>query len=109
MTTRTITHKHKTTKKILWQVTESIPDEVLVFCPSCKALDVVRFSGQGMIPTRKFTQQKDKVFHTCGSLIPCRFHRLGGRDQLTATRTSPRLPLSSHISRQKRTHLMARV
>ena len=109
MTTQMITHKRKAAKKVLWQVTDSIPDEVLVFCPSCKALDVVRFSGQGMIPTRKFTQQNDKVFHTCGSVIPCRFHRLGGRGQLTAARNTPPLPLSTRISGRKRVQSAARV
>ncbi len=109
MTTHTKTRKHKTVKKSLWNVTNSIPDEMLIFCPSCKALDVVRFSGQQIIPTRKFIQHDDKVFHTCGSNIPCRLHRQGGSNHLTIT-SNPRLPsIPSQIPRSGRTRVLVNV
>jgi hypothetical protein len=102
MPTKTISHKHKTAQKALWQVIDTIPDEVLVFCPACKALDVVRFNGQNLIPTRKFTQQDNKVFHACGTETPCRLHRLGGHSQIAAASDTVCSRLTSRVSRRNR-------
>ena len=47
-------------------------DEMVMFCPSCKAVQTVWFSNDKMIPTRKFSQYDGLIFHDCGSKIPCR-------------------------------------
>ena len=64
----------KRSRKPLWHVDDLTPRELLIFCPGCKALDVIRFSGQEWIPTRKFTQRSGSFFHDCGSAVPCRLH-----------------------------------
>lgn len=50
-------------------------NEVLVFCPSCKAFETLSFLGDSLINTRKFTQKERSIYHDCGSAVPCRlFH-----------------------------------
>lgn len=91
MTTRLASHKHKKVRKALWRVEPAVPNEVLIFCPGCKALEVVRFTGEGMIPTRRFTQEMDKVYHACGSGVPCRLHTLSGHRESAGGAVAGRL------------------
>jgi len=65
----------KTTNKALWLVNEPIR-EVVAFCPKCKAIETINFSGTGIIPTRKYIQKNGDVYHTCGSTVPCRLFSL---------------------------------
>jgi len=62
----------------MWHPDSLMPEELLIFCPACKALEVVQFSGHALIPTRKFAQKEDKVYHTCGSHVACRLHSSAG-------------------------------
>jgi len=71
--------RRKNAGRALWRVNDMLPNELLVFCPACKALEIVRFSGREMIPTRKFVQKANRVYHTCGSHVPCRLHSSTGR------------------------------
>ncbi len=56
-----------------------VESELLALCPACKALEVMRFSGPLMVPTRKFAQKADGVYHSCGAGVPCRLFRPGTR------------------------------
>jgi hypothetical protein len=47
-------------------------EEVMVFCPSCKALQTVWLNGDTLLPTVKFTQSGNHIYHNCGSALPCR-------------------------------------
>ena len=49
--------------------------EIVVFCPVCKALEVLSFNDGWLMETRKFTQIGDGVYHDCGSSEPCRLYR----------------------------------
>jgi hypothetical protein len=49
-------------------------EEVLAFCPSCKALQTVWLTGNTLMPTLKFTQVGTQVYHNCGSKEPCRLY-----------------------------------
>jgi hypothetical protein len=49
--------------------------EVVAFCPVCKALQTVWFTKGRLVPTRKFSQDGDQVYHDCGSKEPCRLYR----------------------------------
>ncbi len=49
-------------------------DEVVVFCPRCKALQTVQIIGKKLTPTRKFTQIGTDIFHDCGSTMPCKLY-----------------------------------
>jgi hypothetical protein len=73
--------KKKGNRRALWRVNDMIPRELLAFCPACKALDVLRFTGSEMVPTRKFEQRRGRVYHSCGSRLPCRLHSSIARDQ----------------------------
>ncbi len=54
--------------------------EVAVFCPSCKAFQTVWVSNARLMPTRKFIQEGNHIYHDCGSSQPCRlFPVWGGR------------------------------
>jgi len=57
-------------------VTESdtLPDEVMVFCPTCKAFETVWFTKGTLNQTRKFTQYGTHIYHDCGSNDPCRLY-----------------------------------
>ena len=48
--------------------------EAVAFCPRCKALLVLWFSGDKLMPTRKFSQDGREVYHDCGSSQPCRLY-----------------------------------
>lgn len=50
-------------------------DEVVAFCPACKAFQTLWFTGTRMTPTRKFSQHGEQVYHDCGSKEPCRLYR----------------------------------
>lgn len=47
-------------------------DEVVAFCPECKAFETLWFTGDVLVQTRKFTQDGARVYHDCGSEEPCR-------------------------------------
>ena len=49
-------------------------DEVVVFCPGCKAFQTVWFTNGNMMPTRKFRLQGGQIYHDCGSRAPCRLY-----------------------------------
>jgi hypothetical protein len=49
--------------------------ELVVFCPGCKALEVLWFANGHLIPTRKFIQIDGRVYHDCGFGEPCRLFR----------------------------------
>jgi hypothetical protein len=50
--------------------------DVVAFCPRCKTMETLSLNGEGMAPTRRFTQRANAVYHACGSEIPCRLHSL---------------------------------
>lgn len=50
-------------------------DEVMAFCPVCKAFQTLWFTKGRLTPTRKFSQYGDQVYHDCGSKEPCRLYR----------------------------------
>jgi hypothetical protein len=49
-------------------------DEVIVVCPKCKTLETLWFSSGFLVPTRKFRQYGNQVYHDCGSTEPCTFY-----------------------------------
>ncbi len=53
------------------------PDEVVAFCPCCKALETVWINGDSLLSTRKFTQIGSLVYHNCGSKHPCYLYYSG--------------------------------
>jgi hypothetical protein len=51
------------------------PEELMAFCPDCKAYQTIWFTNGKLTPTRKFSQRNDEVYHDCGSNKPCRLYR----------------------------------
>lgn len=52
--------------------------EVTVCCHGCKTFETLWFKGKTMVPTKKFSQRRDGIYHDCGA--PCRlFRQQGGR------------------------------
>jgi hypothetical protein len=49
-------------------------DEVIVVCSKCKTLETLWFSAGFLVPTRKFRQSGNQVYHDCGSAEPCCFY-----------------------------------
>jgi hypothetical protein len=49
-------------------------DEVIVVCPKCKTLETLWLSAGFLMPTRKFRQSGNQVYHDCGSNEPCTFY-----------------------------------
>ncbi|MGD0781085.1 MAG: hypothetical protein ABR954_09980 [Dehalococcoidales bacterium] len=49
-------------------------EELLAFCPGCKALQTVWLNGNTLMPTRKFTQVGSQIYHNCSSKEPCRLY-----------------------------------
>jgi hypothetical protein len=52
-------------------------EEAMAFCPHCKALQTVWLSGGVLMPTRKFYQIADHIYHDCGSGQPCHLYLNG--------------------------------
>ena len=71
-----LSHRRKKHYEAMLRVDDGFPEELLIFCPACKALDVIRFDRQTPIPTRKFAQRAGRVYHDCGSTEPCRLHMM---------------------------------
>ena len=55
--------------------TQAPIDDIVVFCPGCKAMQSVQISDKHLLPTRKFTQVGPFIYHDCGSKIPCRLYQ----------------------------------
>ena len=53
-----------------------LSDEVMAFCPVCKAFQTLWFTKGKLMQIRKFSQHGDKVYHDCGSDEPCRLYRI---------------------------------
>ena len=53
---------------------ESTVDEVMVFCPACKAFETVCLNNGKLNQNRKFTQFGSHIYHDCGSSSPCRLY-----------------------------------
>ena len=51
-------------------------EECMAQCPSCKAIETITlgFDGQ-LFTTRKFFQSGRRIYHKCGTDIPCRLFR----------------------------------
>ena len=49
-------------------------DEVIVICPKCKTLETLWLTAGFLVPTRKFKQNGNQVYHDCGSDEPCNFY-----------------------------------
>jgi len=52
----------------------TLSDEVMVFCPACKAFETVWFTDAALNQTRKFAQYGNHIYHDCGSKEPCRLY-----------------------------------
>jgi len=49
--------------------------EAIAYCPHCKALQTVWINEDRLLPTRKFYEKENQVFHDCGSHQPCRLYQ----------------------------------
>ena len=76
ITTATKLRRRTKKRQVVWHPENRVPDELLVFCPSCKALEVNRFRGEVLVNTQKFVQKPEGIYHSCGSGIPCRLFKL---------------------------------
>jgi hypothetical protein len=74
MTTKISTQPQKNVVKVLWDVTGDQTKELLAFCPGCKALETINYGPNGLASNRRFIQKDKKVYHYCGSGIPCRLY-----------------------------------
>jgi len=54
----------------------SASGEVVVYCPTCKALQTLSVVGDTILPTRKFSQRGPRIFHDCSDTLPCRLYRI---------------------------------
>ena len=52
-----------------------VTHELVAFCPECMAFETLGFTQEGMLPTRKFQQLDNGIFHACGATKPCRLFR----------------------------------
>jgi len=47
--------------------------ELVSFCPHCKSLQTLLFSQGELVSKHKYSEHDGRVYHDCGSDIPCRF------------------------------------
>jgi hypothetical protein len=50
------------------------PIEVMAFCPGCKAFQTVWLNGNRLMSTRRFIQEGNQVYHSCGAEQPCHLY-----------------------------------
>ncbi len=48
------------------------PRDAVAQCPNCKTIETLQFQGAKLMRSRKFFQSDGKVYHDCGSKLPCR-------------------------------------
>jgi hypothetical protein len=53
---------------------ETESDEIMIFCPACKAFETVWFNKGKLNQNRKFTQFGNHIYHDCGANAPCRLY-----------------------------------
>lgn len=63
--------KYGATKEVQ-KSTIAATHELIAFCPKCKTLETLWFTGDVLLQTRKFSQKDTRVYHDCGSSEPCR-------------------------------------
>ena len=49
--------------------------DIVAQCPNCKTVETLQFVEDRLTPCRKFSQKDGKIYHDCGSILPCRLHR----------------------------------
>jgi hypothetical protein len=76
MTTRSEIASRNDVAKANWVVDGGEIRDVVVLCPRCKTMETISLNDKGIVPTRRFTQTADAVFHACGSNLPCRLYSL---------------------------------
>ena len=50
-------------------------EEIITFCPGCKAFQTLWLHHGRLVLTRKYTQKNNQVYHDCGASRPCRLYR----------------------------------
>jgi hypothetical protein len=50
------------------------PEEIMAFCPGCKALQTIWLNRNVLMPTQKFRQSGSRIYHNCGCQQPCRLY-----------------------------------
>jgi len=53
---------------------EKESEEIMIFCPACKAFETVWFNKGKLNQNRKFTQFGSHIYHDCGANSPCRLY-----------------------------------
>lgn len=70
--------------------------ELVASCPHCRTFETLLFRGEELVPTKRFMQRGDLIYHDCGStkLAACSHAFPGNGETLT------RLPLAvkSHVN-----------
>lgn len=75
MVTAVWSHRTSTKEKEIEADRPGLNYELVAFCPKCKTLETLLFTGESLVQTRKFRQDKNRVFHDCGSSESCRLFR----------------------------------
>jgi len=50
--------------------------EVICNCPRCKVFETLEIFGDEIVPTRKFWQKGNKVYHDCGGEKPVKLFKM---------------------------------
>jgi hypothetical protein len=58
-------------RKRVWQTLAIRVDEITAFCPNCKTLETLFLEDFQLMPTQKFSQRGNQIYHNCGSDKPC--------------------------------------
>jgi len=53
------------------------PQDAIVQCPKCKTVETLQFVEDKLTLCQKFIQKDSKIYHDCGSDLPCRLYSLG--------------------------------
>ena len=58
-------------RRRIWQTLAIRTDEITVFCPNCKTLETLFLEDFQLMPTQKFSQRGNQIYHNCGCDKPC--------------------------------------
>jgi hypothetical protein len=61
--------------RVIRRIMSTRLNEVVAMCPKCKTLETLWLTEDGLLKTRKFSQEDSKIYHDCGSSEPCRLFR----------------------------------
>ena len=72
-------------RKRVWQTLAVRTEEITAFCPACKTMETLFLEDYHLMPTLRFSQRGNHIYHNCGSDKPCSIYGILYHDPVGCT------------------------